>query len=98
MIHMQKTKLRFGGPLLVLALGFGAACTQSSAKLNYVFKDAPKPGIVAKIGTTKITKDELLNGEARINFIELKKKEYDLKLKQLNNNEKDRLNGAKATK
>lgn len=74
------------------------ACTQSSAKLNYVFKDSAKPGIVAKIGTTEITEEELLSGEARINFIELKKKEYDLKLEQLNKLVQERLIGEEAKK
>lgn len=91
---MQNVTRVIASSALILALG----CTQSSAKLNYVFKDSPKPGIVAKIGTTEITEDELLSGEARINFIELKKKEYDLKLDQLNKLVQERLIGEEAKK
>lgn len=61
------------------------ACTSDSAKakINMVFKDAPKAGIVAKIGNEEITEDQLI-GDAQLELMQLKKQEYDLKMGQLN--------------
>jgi protein-disulfide isomerase len=74
------------------------ACSDSQAKPpkpNIVTKDAPKPGIVAKIGDAEITEDELI-GEARADLYELKKREYDLKMDRLNKIMEDKLIGEKA--
>jgi protein-disulfide isomerase len=82
------------------ALALVTACTDSQAKPakpNIVTKDAPKPGIVAKIGDAEITEDELI-GDARSDIYELKKREYDLKMDRLNKLMEDKLIGAEAKK
>jgi protein-disulfide isomerase len=76
------------------------ACTESQAKPakpNIVTKDAPKPGVVAKIGDVEVTEDELI-GDARSDIYELKKREYDLKMDRLNKLMEDKLIGAEAKK
>jgi protein-disulfide isomerase len=75
------------------------ACTSESAKakINMVFKDAPKPGIVAKIGGEEITEDQLV-GDAQLELMQIKKQEYDLKMNQLNKLIQDRVLGAEAKK
>lgn len=68
-----------------LLFGLVTACTdrQAKAKPNFVTKDAPAPGVVAKIGGENITEEELM-GDDKLSFFDLKKKEYDLKMTQLN--------------
>lgn len=74
------------------------ACSESAkAKINMVFKDAPKAGIVAKINGEEITEEQLI-GDAQIELLQLKKQEYDLKLAQLNKMVTDRLLSAEAKK
>ena len=61
------------------------ACTNSSsakAKPNYVHKDAPKPGVAAKIGDQEISDEELI-GESKLNLLDLEKQIYKLKLNRL---------------
>ena len=42
------------------------ACTESAkAKISMVFKDAPKPGVVAKINGEEITEEQLF-GDAQL--------------------------------
>jgi protein-disulfide isomerase len=62
-----------------------ASCTQSvsATKPNIVVKEATKPGIVAKIGNVEITEEQLI-GDDKLDFFELKKREYDLKMDRLN--------------
>jgi len=75
-----------------------SACTgQAKAKPNFVHKDAPKPGVVAKIGDEEITEDALI-GTDKFDFFELKKREYDLKMDRLNKLLVDKLVGAEAKK
>jgi protein-disulfide isomerase len=75
-----------------------SACTdQAKAKPNFVHKDAPKPGVVAKIGNEEITEDALI-GDDKLDFFELKKREYDLKMDRLNKLLVDKLIGAEAKK
>ncbi len=75
------------------------ACTSESAKakVNMVFKDSPKPGIVAKIGNDEITEDQLI-GDAQLELMQIKKQEYDLKIGQLNKLITERVLGAEAKK
>lgn len=74
------------------------ACTdQAKAKPNFVHKDAPKPGVVAKIGDEDITEEALI-GNDKVDFFDLKKREYDLKMERLNKLLIDRLIGAEAKK
>jgi len=70
--------------ILVTGMLVGSSCTNSaSAKPKFVFKDAPKGGVVAKVGGKEISEEELL-GESKIEFFDLKKKEYELKMERLN--------------
>jgi protein-disulfide isomerase len=62
-----------------------------------VFKDAPKPGVVAKINGEEITEDQLI-GDAQLELMQIKKQEYDLKMNQLNKMVTERVLGAEAKK
>jgi protein-disulfide isomerase len=84
----------------VVALAVFAGCTDSQAKpakANIVTKDATKPGVVAKIGDSEVTEDELI-GDARSDIYELHKREYDLKMDRLNKLMEEKLIGAEAKK
>lgn len=76
-----------------------SACTdqQAKAKPNFVHKDAPKPGVVAKIGGEEITEEALI-GDDKLDFFDLKKREYDLKMERLNKLMVEKLIGAEAKK
>jgi protein-disulfide isomerase len=77
-----------------------AACTdqQAKARPNIVHKDqAPRAGVVAKIGGQEITEDELI-GDDKLDFLDLKKREYELKMDRLNKLMVDKLVGAEAKK
>jgi protein-disulfide isomerase len=74
------------------------ACTENAkAKINMVFKDAPQPGIVAKINGEDITEEQLI-GDAQLELMQLKKQEYELKMNQLNKLIQERVLGAEAKK
>jgi protein-disulfide isomerase len=74
------------------------ACTDSAkAKVNFLHKDPAKPGVLAKIGDEEITEDTLI-GEDKLDFFELKKREYELKMDRLNKLLVDKLIGAEAKK
>ena len=81
------------------AFALVSACTdnQAKAKPNFVHKEAPKAGIVAKIGSEEITEDQLI-GEDKLDFFDLKKREYELKMDRLNKLLVDKLVGAEAKK
>lgn len=83
------------------ALIFAAvtACTDKSAKAkpNLVVKDPPKAGLVAKIGDEEITEEALI-GDDKLDFFDLKKREYELKMDRLNNLIQEKLVGAEAKK
>ncbi len=82
----------------VLSFVILTACTdQAKAKPNFVYKDAPNPNVVAKIGDTEITRDALI-GSDKLDFFELEKREYDLKMDRLNKLLVDTLVGAEAKK
>ena len=89
------------GTVLMTALVFAAvsACTdqQAKAKPNFVYKEAPKPGLVAKIGGEEITEEQLI-GDDKLDFFDLKKREYELKMERLNKLIVDKLIGAEAKK
>ncbi len=75
-----------------------AACTgQAKAKPSFVHKDAPKPGLVAKIGDEEITEEDLI-GSDKIDFFDLKKREYELRMDRLNKLLVEKLVGAEAKK
>ena len=82
----------------VLAAVAMVACTENAkAKINMVFKDAPKAGVVAKINGEEITEEQLI-GDAQLELVQIKKQEYDLKMGQLNKLVTDRVLGAEAKK
>ncbi len=86
------------GSAAVLSFVIITACTDSAkAKPNIVHKEASKPGVVAKIGDEEIT-EEALVGDDKLDFFELKKREYDLKMDRLNKLMVERLIGAEAKK
>ena len=76
-----------------------AACTdqQARAKIHFVYKQTPKEGVVAKIGNEEITEDTLV-GEAKLDFLEVRKNEHDLKMERLNQLMIEKLIGAEAKK
>ncbi len=87
-----------GSFALVSTLLVITACTDhAKAKPSFVHKDSPKPGVVAKIGDEEITEDALI-GEDKLDFFELKKREYDLRMERLNKLMVDKLIGAEAKK
>lgn len=81
---------------LVLNLG---ACTNKSAKAtpNYVIKDAPTAGVVAKINGQDVTEEELI-GDEKATYLDMLKREYEFKMQQLNKLVVDRVLGAEAKK
>lgn len=81
----------------VVALLTQSACTDSSAGPNFVFKDATKPGIAAKVGDQEITEEELV-GDEQLTYVDIKTKEYEFKMDRLNKVLVDKLIGAKAKK
>lgn len=104
-VQFQKSKSKFvsismsTGTAVVVAFAIVAACTnrQAKAKPNLVVKEAPKAGVVAKIGGEEITEEALI-GEDKLDFFDLKKREYDLKMDRLNKLMVDKLIGAEAKK
>lgn len=62
-----------------------------------VFKDAPKAGVVAKIGDEEYTLEKLI-GEDKLDFFELQKREFDLKMDRINKLMVDKLIGDEAKK
>ncbi|NDD92869.1 hypothetical protein EBZ37_12365, partial [bacterium] len=74
------------------------ACTENAkAKINMIFKDAPRAGVAAKINGEEVT-DEQLTAEAQVEMMQIKKQEYDLKMSLLNKMITDRVLGAEAKK
>jgi protein-disulfide isomerase len=71
--------------------------SQATGKPNFLYKPASKPGVVAKIGNEEIT-EEILIGDSKQEFFELKKREYDLRMDRLNALLEERLIGAEAKK
>ena len=80
------------------AIALITACSdQAKAKLNLIHKDAPKEGVVAKIGGEEITEEQLI-GDDKLDFFDLKKREYDLKMARLEKLMIDKLVGQEAQK
>ena len=85
--------------LTVMVFGIVTACSdrQAKARPNIVTKPAPKAGVAAKIGDQLITDEELI-GEDKMDFFELKKREYELKMDRINRLMTEKLLGAEAKK
>jgi len=81
------------------AVAIGVACLSENAKakINFITQDASLPGVVAKINGENITEDQLM-GDARLELIQVRKQEYDLKISQLNKLVEEKLLGAEAKK
>ena len=107
---MSAQKRSFQSKYLTLSLGsaFAAALTlmvvvscseqQAKAKPNIVFKQpAPAPGVVATINGQNVTEEQLI-GDDRLDFFDLKKREYDLKMERLNKLMVEMILGADAKK
>ena len=95
---MKKLLLATGAMGLVAsALLIACNSEQARAKPNYVTKDAPRPGVLAKIGGQDITEEELI-GEDKMDFFELDKRKHELRMDRLNKLIVDRLVGEEAKK
>jgi protein-disulfide isomerase len=93
----MSTRLLIG----VIAATLVSSCSQSTAnsKPNFVTKDPPRPGILAKIGGEEITEEMLIgDGDARSAWMEIKKNEHDFRMRRLKEVVKDKLIGAEAKK
>jgi protein-disulfide isomerase len=84
---------------MVLVFIVMVSCTdkQAKAKPNFVNKPAPKPGLLAKIGGEEITEEGLI-GDDKLDFFDLKKREFELKMDRLNKLVIEKLIGAEAKK
>ncbi|MCM2279611.1 MAG: DsbA family protein [Oligoflexia bacterium] len=82
-----------------VAFAIVSACSgqQAKAKPNMVFKEAPKAGVVAKIAGEEVTEEQLI-GDEKLEFLDLRKREYELKMNQLNKLMTEKLIGAEAKK
>lgn len=102
-VHPRKKYMTFTlATAISTAAIFGvvAACTnqQATAKPNIVHKEqAPQPNVVAKIGDQMITEEELI-GEDKLDFFDLKKREYELKMNRLRELMTEKLIGSEAKK
>jgi hypothetical protein len=96
-MNKQRTLGILGTCLVSAAVMLACTSESAKAKINMVFKDAPKPGVAAKVNGEEIT-DEQLVGDAQLELMQIKKQEYDLKINQLNKMVTERVLGAEAKK
>ncbi|MBI2711313.1 MAG: thioredoxin domain-containing protein [Bdellovibrio sp.] len=99
---LRKNKVLSLGVFCTLSLALGvffiSACSESAkAKIKMVTKQAPRPGVVAKIGNEEITYEALI-GDDKMDFFELQKREFELKMERLNKLMVEKLIGAEAKK
>ncbi|MGE0614193.1 MAG: DsbA family protein [Bacteriovoracia bacterium] len=91
-------------PLFAIAGGLVVftACMDNNAKAtpNFITKDTPPaPGVLAKINGQNITLEELIgDGEAKLTYGDLKKREHKFLMDRLNDVMRDRLIGEEAKK
>lgn len=105
MLNVQKTsrpsytKMTLGSiTLAAVTLVIVSACTsQAKEKANIVTKPAGKAGVLAKIGDEEINEDTLM-GDSKMDFFDLKKREYELRMDSLNRLIVEKLVGAEAKK
>ena len=81
--------------IVLMVSALVTACSKDKPKPNFVYKDAPKAGVAAKIGGQEITEDELVEQD-KLGFFEIKKNEYDFKMNQLKGLMVKKLVGAEA--
>jgi protein-disulfide isomerase len=76
----------------------GCTGSQAKPKPNIVTKDnPPAPNVVAKINGQNVTEEELI-GDDKMDFFDLKRKEYDLKMERLNRLIVEKMVGEEAKK
>ena len=76
---LSTDKVLLGSSIFGLIL-VGVSVQAAILKPNIVHRDAPRPGIVAAINGIEITEEQLV-GEAKLDFYELEKEKFDLKMK-----------------
>ncbi|MCM0605538.1 MAG: DsbA family protein [Xanthomonadaceae bacterium] len=93
----KKLTLKTLATLIILSIA--TACTNSTAKPqpNFVFKNPEKPNVLAKIGGKEIS-EEVLVGDDKLAYMDIKKKEYEFKIGQLKKLLVERLIGEEAKK
>ncbi len=96
-MNTKRTLSIVGAGLLSVVVIMACTSESAKAKINMVFKDAPKAGVVAKINGEDITEEQLI-GDATLELMQIKKQEYDLKMNQLNKMVQERVLGGEAKK
>lgn len=94
-------KSAWKGVLTLLGFGIFLACSNEMAKArpNIIRKDAPKPGVVAKINGVEITEEELIGtGKEQGDIAALNRNIYDVKMQRLNRLIIEKLIGDEAKK
>ncbi|MFX3675491.1 MAG: DsbA family protein [bacterium] len=70
---MKRSWFMTGVFVFAAAIGFSSCSQDADSKPNFIFKPAPKDGIVAKIGDVEITEKEMLQGiESQVYDAEVK--------------------------
>lgn len=59
---MKRSWFMSGAFVLAAAIGFSSCSQDADSKPNFIFKPAPKNGVVAKIGDVEISEQEMLKG------------------------------------
>lgn len=79
---MKRSWLISIGVVLATVVGLSACSNDADSKPNFIFKPAPKEGVVAKIGDTLITEDEMLKSiESQVYDAEVKL--HELKMSRI---------------
>ena len=85
------------GTFAALAIIVVSCSSNAKDKPKFVTKDAPRSGVLAKIAGEEITEEQLLSDpKDKINYVDLQKKVYELKMDLIKKVMKARLIGAKA--
>ncbi len=70
---MKRSWIMGAAFVVAATLGFSSCSQDAASKPNFIFKPAPKDGVVAKIGETTVTEAEMLQGiESQVYDAELK--------------------------
>ncbi len=83
--------------LVVMGLIVFSCTSDSRAKPNFVFKDAPNTSTVAKIGDEVVTEEQLIGSE-KLTYLDLQKKIYEFKYRRLTEIMQERLMAQEAKK
>ncbi len=96
-LSQHLSQLATSGLSAVLLLGVTACTGTARAKLRIVHKDPGKPGVVALIAGEEITQEALV-GTDKMDFFELEKREYELKMQRIQKLTQEKLIGPLAKK